>query len=490
MGLWYHKKTLMKTILNIFTLFISITVLSQQKVADFNADNTKEKNLFSVLDDKGRVVLFMAEKNKLTGIQFDDSFQITDSISIPFNPKELKKMVASHPKQNQILIYWLTKNKNELYVQQFDFENKKVTANTIIVDPGKEKIVANFTNNNFFYVVTFTKNESTINVYKTDGNLVEKKVIDCSKFRFVNSSNQKVNLWNLYDENSGTVYYSGFESISDASQTSLVKSTSIKKAYIRDQEVIFSFDNSTSYTQLLKVDLKNFTATQKEYAQLSYGFNETNNGLPNSNIEMSNSFIINNKLIQVKNNAKSLSFQIVDFDGNVITKNVVKPDEDFGFNTSPMYLEEGSFKKRKELDSSKKLLRKIYYLNLSVTGYYHDGKYNLTLGGVSYPQQNSFSFGMFGLIGALIDVAINHNNTISNINSYSNKNVVYINAMFDEDFNSLPNNPNTLALEKLRLFVEENDKFINPTIFDKDSKIYYVGFNKESKKYGIYVFEN
>ena len=52
----------------------------------------KEKNLFSVLDDKGRVVLFMAEKNKLTGIQFDDSFQINDSLSIPFNPKELKKM--------------------------------------------------------------------------------------------------------------------------------------------------------------------------------------------------------------------------------------------------------------------------------------------------------------------------------------------------------------------------------------------------------------
>ena len=156
-------------------------------------------------------------------------------------------------------------NKNELYVQQFDFENKKVTANTIIVDPGKEKIVANFTNNNFFYVVTFTKNESTINVYKTDGNLVEKKVIDCSKLRFVNSSNQKVNLWNLYDENSGTVYYSGFESISDASQTSLVKSTSIKKAYIRDQEVIFSFDNSTSYTQLLKVDLKNFEHTFTHY---------------------------------------------------------------------------------------------------------------------------------------------------------------------------------------------------------------------------------
>ncbi|MDP2162215.1 MAG: hypothetical protein Q8K02_17175, partial [Flavobacterium sp.] len=224
------------------------------------------------------------------------------------------------------------------------------------------------------------------------------------------------------------------------------------------------------------------TAKQKEYPQLSSGKIYSGEG-------MSNSFLVNDNLIQVKSIYPSLYFQIKDLEGNVQTKYFIKSEKDLEFNTSEIFQENGSFKKRKILDSPKKLLRKINNLNLSASCYYHNETYYLTMGGVSYPQQNSFSYGMFGLVGALIDVAIN-NYAISNINSYSNKDVVYVNAKFDKNFKSLPDNLEPLALDKLRLFIEENNKFINPTVFNKDAKLYYVGLNKESKEYGIYVFED
>ncbi|MDP2161398.1 MAG: hypothetical protein Q8K02_13015, partial [Flavobacterium sp.] len=91
----------MKSILYIlfgFLLF-SNSVRSQQKIASFTADHNKEQNLFSVADNTGATTLFLADKTKLTGIQFDESFRIKDSLSIAFNPKELKRMVATHPNE-------------------------------------------------------------------------------------------------------------------------------------------------------------------------------------------------------------------------------------------------------------------------------------------------------------------------------------------------------------------------------------------------------
>lgn len=476
---------MMKSISNVFIglFLLTNTLWSQQKIAGFKAEHLKEKSLFTVVDDQENVTLFMVDKNKLTGYQLDASFQIKDSLTIPFNPKEFKGMVTSHPNQNEILIYWRTKTQHELFIHRFDFTIKKVSHNTIIIDPGKEKIVSNFTQNNIFHVVTFTKDASIVNIYKTDGTTVDKKVVDCSNFRFVNSENKRVSLWSLYDEHSWRVYYSGFELISPKAQSSLVNSTNMKKAYVRDHEIIFSFDNSKSYTQLLTVDLNDFTAKQKEYPQLSFGMIDSGSG-------MSNSFIANDYLIQVKSISSSLYFQVKDFEGNVITKYFISSDKDLEFSTSDIYQEEGSFKKRKVVDSPKKLLRKINNLNLSVNSYYHSDTFFLTLGGVSNPQQNSGTLGMFGLVGALIDVAINSSSTISSINSYSNKNVVYVNAKFDKDFKSLPNSEQPLALDKLRLFLEENNKFINPTVFNVGAKLYYIGLNKENKEYGIYIFED
>jgi hypothetical protein len=178
-------------------------------------------------------------------------------------------------------------------------------------------------------------------------------------------------------------------------------------------------------------------------------------------------------------------------DGNEIKSFTLKPDQEIDFKNSDIIQEEGSIKTKKTLDTSRQLIRKIYNMNISVSCFYKNDSYYMVIGGVSFPQQTSYFAGMGGgLTGALMDAFITNNYSVNNINSYSNKKTVYIYSLFDQDFNHLKGTVNQLAFDKLRLFVERNNKFINQTVFNIGSKIYYFGQNKDTKYYCFYVFED
>ena len=98
--------------------------------------------------------------------------------------------------------------------------------------------------------------------------------------------------------------------------------------------------------------------------------------------------------------------------------------------------------------------------------------------------------GMFGVSGVLIGMALSSNYSMNNLNSYKQRKVVYINCLFDKDFNHLEGEVKKTGFDELRVFSESNDNLIAPVVFKLNSKLYYGGNDMKLGSYQFYKFKD
>lgn len=475
------KKNIFLTV----SIFSSLFSFSQEKVSSFFPKDNERKDVFTVANDADKkTTLFFIDKKSLKASQFDENFKLTDSLGISFLKKEVDNIIGYSYSDNQYFIYWNGANSKEIVAQCFDFGSKKTSSLPIVFDIGKEKIIDRVTANNIFYIITVLKDSSILNFYRFIDGKLEKNIVDCSKMKFINRSSQTVSLWELYKEKSMLVYHDEIKNISNETPASLALSTNKKKAYIDGNTLTFTFDVSDSFTQLLRIDLSDFKTFQKAYSKpviIKGDFDFLD----------SNSFLVNNTLIQIKTSPTVLHLSFKDLEGNELKNITLKGDMPVDFKNSEIIQESGSIKDQRILDKSNQLIRKINNLNPSISGFYSDDKYFLSIGSVSNPQQSSAMLGglIGGFTGALIASAISYNYSVDNLNSYNNKKVVYIYSTFDKDLNHVIGDSKKTAFDKLRLFAEENDHFVSQTIFKFNSKLFFGGYNKKTKEYSFHKFE-
>jgi len=94
------------------------------------------------------------------------------------------------------------------------------------------------------------------------------------------------------------------------------------------------------------------------------------------------------------------------------------------------------------------------------------------------------------MAGALIGAAISSNYSVNNLNSYNDRKVVYINCLFDSNFNHIDGNIKKLAFDELRVFADKNDHLKSQTVFKFNSDLYFGGYDKTKGIYSFYKFND
>lgn len=476
----------MKKFLFLLLLVQSSFLFSQQleKVLPLNFKNTND--LFQVVEeDKKQVLLFFRDKSRVLTIKFNDKFEVLDSISSTRPPKNYDDIVGYSISDNRYYSYWSTANKKEITTQCFDFDTKKVSLKTFNIDFEKEKPVKTITVNSIFYLITVVKSSSILNFYVfNDGNLTT-KTVDLTEHRFLSYDTKTCTLWSLLNSDTGLDGNLTIQNISNDTPPSLTFSANKRKVYNNGNELFFTFDNNKNFTQTLTVNLNDFSAISKGYTQ-PYLLSA------NYVADESNSFYVNGKLIQMKLNENRLALSVKDIEGNELKTYEILKDKEVTFKNSDIIQENGSINKTRILDRSNQLLRKIYYEYPSMSCYYFNDIFYLTIGSVSLEKNgNGAMYGaMFGLAGVLIATAITSNYSIANLNSYKNRKVVYINCLFDKDFNHVDGTVNKLAFDKLRVLAENKDDLISQSVFKFNSKLYFGGYDKQEKSYKFFSFSD
>lgn len=494
------KSMLRKTVL--FSLFlIHFISFSQEIVREFDLKLESKRDFFQVVNKNNKeIILFSNDKEKVSSIRFDEKFNIKDSLSTIRPDKDYTEIIGYSQNEDDYFIFWGSKDRKEINCQYFNFAKKETKSTPINLELKKEKIVKELTIGNVFYLITIVKNTNVLKFYISDahGNLNE-KTIDLSHLEFKNIFNRPENLYRVMTDES---YDPAFQTISGDSPPSLALSAKKYKIYTHNpDEIIFSIDNTANATQVLRINLHDFTPNFKYILQPN-----TVKGEYGAIDFRSNSFIIDNKILQLKTNSFVFFFTVSDFDGNKIKEFKVFHDKEIDFKNSDFFEENGSTENKKVILNTEKFLRKIHNFP-SISCYNLNGTYTVIGSSVDKYYENILpvigamphaGIGMGN--GGLVPVSYGTCHTVENLISYRGKFVVYTNCLFDSNFNHIDEKLETSAFEKARIFLEENkdirenllifknNLYKDLIVFKFNKNLYLGNYNKQNKKYQIFSF--
>ena len=475
----------MKKNLAIVILLIFSNIYSQEIITTLNNNSLKNKDVFQTVDEiNNEITFYFNNKESTLIVNFNSNFEIKDSLRFSRPEKNSKSIIGFAKKDKFNFLYWTKLGSNEIIAQKIDLENKIVSQSKFLINYKYERDIIKFSKNNKFYTVSVINNSNQLKIHIFDGFEKSENIVDIKDIALLNSLKEKVNLYELLDDN-----FLPFERafnpqlIDDRSPVTLTSSAKRIKYYIKNNKLLLTFDNNNIFTYLISIDLDNFNS--RIFSITKPFINETENTLINSN-----SIVFNNSIAQIKLDSQQMFLTFKDFDNNLIQEyNVLKKDSISFKNSDIIQLgSEFNSKDVRKLENTSQFLRKVSNLNAGLSFYKMEEKYQVVIGSVSeIKNNNSIYAGMFGISGIILHHMIT-NPTYDNFNSYSNRKVVYINSVFDDygKFHSDKHKKN--AFDKIETYDIKNNS--SKTIFKYFDDYIYAYFDTTKNNYVFRKFKD
>lgn len=473
----------------IIALSLSSFISFSQEVVNYTSVALKKnRDVFQIVNnDKKETTLFISDKQKVKAVLLNAKMQIIDSISSERPDKnKYDDMIGYNTNAANTRLYWSSSDHKQIFSQLYDFNSRKVIISQYTLPLKNEKYLQSFSSKDKFYLLTVFKESNILNLHIFDQNgKYEAKTVDLNNFHFFKGYYTKTNLYGVFEENLPFFEPSfSLQNIRIENPTSIADGAKKRKCYFKENELIITLDSNIDYTQMLIIDLKKFVASEKI-------INKPTIPIVYRSSLNSNSFYFDNKLYQIKSSSDSFFFTIKDLDGNTIKEYHVTPDTAIAFKNSEIYQEGGSFGGKRILENSSQFIRKINNLYSGISCYHIGENTLITLGSVSEIKQSGpqVALSAFGLVGAAAAIAITYYNpTMESFNSYSNRKVVKIECLFDQNNNHVEKELKPLAFDKIRTFFDDNTDVSSQTLFKMDANYYLGYYDNKTKEYVIRKF--
>lgn len=436
------------TILCFFLLFPKIYAQEFSNTIELKLPVHSLTEHFSLIDKSGHIHYVYKLYDHVRHLEFDEDLTL-------LNDSEYNNTIISQQKiigyeatdKGQIRIYVSTNNKRNFTVLTL-FENTLNIANIDLKLKG-EKPIKTINYNNNFYLLSINKGSSTINVYIFDGKYIEKKVYPFNTEVFLNWNNDVLPL-------SEVITKQNIEFIEPNIPLPIEQTSSPIKIYPHKDNLILTLNHRREETKILALNLSDSSSKVKTIAM-------PNLKLTEANARRVNSFIFQNKLFQVSAAPKAMSFQITNIESlENISHYSFTEDEPIPFKNSPIYQEANllSNDKTKEIEKTKKFLRKISNTDLGIAVYQTNNILNISIGGTK--ELNTDANGivtagiLFGAIGAAVYASIS--STSRTYDLYTNSKSVYVKSLFSaQSFQNIDGKASKNSFDKIRDYIHKQD---------------------------------
>lgn len=493
-----NLKMKLKKILVLILIVNSAISFSQEMVNSFPLKLKGSRDIFQIANDSIKeTTFFVSDRKKVTSFLLDDTMKIKDSISSDRPERKYKDILGFSGDKSNPIIYWSNSGKNEVCAQFFNFRKREISIKEFEIEIGftKEKYLQTFSENNTFYILTIGNVTNTLNLYAFNDNEVKKHIIDLNALQLYKSSKEAADIYKIFGHSIGDL--NEFEAsftltkiVPDCLST-LTDSAKKRKCYSNKDQIIISLDFNNSLTQLIFIDLKTYSAKLQNIDKKAFA------GASISDVK-SNSFLIDDKLLQITLTSDKMNLSLKDFNNKIIKEYNINATDEFSIKNSS-FVRQNHLGSERELETTDQFLRKIVRSNVGVTCYKQNGNYLVNIGSVSPEKSEGGGFGPIGIgmaggISTVASLAFQQpiNFVGMSFNSYNNRRTIATDCLFDKDLTHINGSISELAFDKIDQFKKKHSGIYDETIYRINGSYYYGyyygGVTTDNGRFFIYKF--
>ncbi|WP_075343544.1 hypothetical protein [Tenacibaculum agarivorans] len=475
-----------KNVLLLWMFITSQIFYSQEEIGSFSNDlktnSTDIKDVIPIVNsENGNIAMFIADAKNVYGYKLNSDLKVIDKLASETKRRKYKILLGnSIVDDTNYRIFLANKNKSKFLSINFSFKDKTTTSKEYKLQDFDEKLVQTVSVNNKFYLITRRYEWDIMYVYTFDENgKMERTPINLTQTKFITNSNKDAKITNLLRNKDEEVK----EIDTDLPNTiELVGDRT--KMYVRDNTIVFTFDQNNAITQILTINLDDLSASKKTFEKPLDQIKNTR--------KKSNSFINGDKIFLVSNTKDVLVLNIADYTtGEVLKSYSVAKEEAINFKNTPIIQEGGAYANYRELEKTKKFLRKIYGGKVGVAvRKLNNDSYQMTLGGYKLQQQGGammmagFGGGFGGLtVASFGNVSVYFNPAMFAYNASTNTKSTRIESLFDNEFNHIEGDVKENVFDKIPTLNIAGIAQKSKTVFKYKDYFIYGEYHTKSKQY-------
>lgn len=489
-------------------LFFGLTSYSQEELAVFETtlktSSSSLKDVIPIVNEKsGDISLFLMDATNVYGYLLNSNFEIAESLNSEDKSRKYRVLIGKSISSTNDYRIYLTNNKENKFASiNFSYGEKTSTFEEFELASKKEMLVQTVTYNNDFYLISIIKNTSKLCFYKfnDDGKFIRTE-LEFTSNKLIDSYGKEMSLFHLLTIGSGLKRIIDLKKIDENTPNSIEETSEKSKLYLRDNTVVFTFDENKNFTQIISIDLNTF---EKKVSQIEKPSLESDvagnseNTIYNTELNRkTNSFLRGNHLFLIGSNEEEFIFTVKNYKTKETIKEYkVNVEDSITFKNTPIIQEGGAFESYREMEKTRKFLRKITSGDIGVAAYKIDNKYQITLGGKKEIQRGGggmmMPMGSFGVpIASAGAVTIFFNTTYSAYNSYTSTKSTHIKGLFDLNFEHLKGEIEMNSFDRINEF-EENGRVANygETVFRYKDYFILGNYLTKDKNYILRKFKD
>ncbi len=369
----------------IFNVILIISnSFSQERVGYFTnslkENSSKIKDVIPIVNSKTNdIAMFIADAKKVYAYKLDAKFNVIDQLASDKKRRKYKTLIGnSISDENNYAIYLANEVQNEFLIVNFSFDGKVTTSKEFEFETFEEEFVQTISLNNKLHIIsTSFPYNLFIYTFDTTGKYTRNK-INLENVSLVSNIGDRMLISTTLKNNGKEI-----KKMVKNSPNALELVGDKVKMYIRDNSVLFSFDNNNEITQILSINLIDYMAKVKTFKKAMKDVKR--------NRKESNSYINDENIYIVTANKKKLVLNIFNFENNKVLKTyTILKEQPISFKNTPIIQEEDDDDDYKELKSTKKFLKEIYANEIGVSARKIENGYQITLGGYEYNNYSVF----------------------------------------------------------------------------------------------------
>lgn len=490
----------------IFTIVFAIVysaALGQEKLTQFKNTlgdpKVNLKDIYTLVNNQNdNFSILITDAKNVYLYNFDHTFSIKNKLLFPNKRRKYKDIIGYSILENGDYKLYLKNKKNDFLEIHFDIHKKTSSSKEFKFLRDYETYLQSMTVDNKFYLISGSKEVNGLYFYTFDNGEPKRNKIDIDKLDLISSVGQKSELMPMLIKSSPLLKFD------ENTPNSVEISSKRRKMYVQNESTIFTLNNHSAYTQIIKVNLKTLSATSFKLENPLMDIKRRK--------KKSNSHIVNNNVFTATFSKEKFSLRITDFLTKEIKKEfLVSKTDSITFKNTPVTTSYSIFKNYREIKKTKRFLAMITNsAKPAINVQFNKNKYYLTIGGfLGEPNVGKVGFGSgFNTSNTTLPYGYSVSYTNYSFGSYiSSSNFIKFSSVFDDHLNHLKNEKTTNAFEKIKDYLDPerskfkfSESFFIPfatkkydtadAIFKYKDFYIYIDYDKKDKSFELLKFTN